>query len=501
MKKTLKIMALLLALLMLLPSVIACSKDEESTESTTPDSVSTVEGERYDANGYLMDYIPEELDYGGMDVYILGWSDEESGLDFYDDEMSGEKLSDAVIVRNSTVEGRLNVNLVYDLIPGNNQNKGEFISTVTNNIASGSQPYDIIASYSMVPISLATNNMLKDISNNQYLHFDAPWWNASLVDGCSLGDSLYFASGNLAPSTILQAIPMIVNMDMVKELHLDDPRELVKNGDWTLEKLFEMAKKVPNQGETVDDTYAIGFLGTPAIDAFLVGSDISYISRNREGKYNISDEFQSEKTFDLINIITTNMYNGNAISEYYGGEYDDKPFKTEKLLISITTLSQIKATKSELTFAYSIIPMPKYEYDGFEQDSYKTAVGFPHSMFSVPVNAPDVDMSSVVLECLSSESYRQLRPEIYETLKYQNATEAIDAEIFDIVIDGITFDLGRIVHGIFDTSTDNAWGASPIGLFRDRITKNDPNFYSAIKSYQSTINKRLESLNQMAAKN
>ena len=182
MKKTLKIAALLLALLMLLPSVIACSKDKEDTEDTTPDSISTAEGEKYDANGYLMDYIPEELDYGGMDVYILGWSDEESGLDFYDNEMIGEKLSDAVVIRNGTVESRLSVNLVYDLIPGNNQNKGEFIATVTNNIASGSQPYDIIASYSMVPISLATNNMLKDISDNQYLHFDAPWWNASLVD-------------------------------------------------------------------------------------------------------------------------------------------------------------------------------------------------------------------------------------------------------------------------------------------------------------------------------
>jgi hypothetical protein len=96
--------------------------------------------------------------------------------------------------------------------------------------------------------------------------------------------------------------------------------------------------------------------------------------------------------------------------------------------------------------------------------------------------------------------YRQLRPAMYEALKYQNANEAIDAEVFDILIDGITFDLGRVVHGIFDTATDNKYQASPIFLFRDRITNNDTGFYSAIKSHKSTIDSRLSSLNQMAAK-
>ena len=498
MKKTLKITALVLALLMLLPLAIACKKEEEAPEEETTDAsaVSTEEGAKYDANGYLLDYIPDELDYGGQDVYVLGWSDEESGLDFFDGELTGEKISDAVFMRNTSVKSRLNVNIVYDLIPGNNKNKGEFAAAVTNNVASQSQPYDLIASYSMVPVSLATNGMLTDISTNQYLHFEAPWWNASLVEGCSLGDGLYFVSGDLAPSTVLQAMAMLVNMDQIENYQLEDPRTLVKSGDWTLEKLFEMAKKVPNNGNTADDTYAIGLYGSPGIDAFLVGSDISYIERNRTGKYGISDEFESEKTFDLMNLIISNMYTGNAISEHYAG---DKAFKEKKLLINITTLSQVKIIKSELTMSYSIIPMPKYEYDGIEQESYKTVLGFPHTMFSVPVNAADVDLSSVLLECFASESYRQLRPEMYEALKYQNSNEAIDAEMFDLVIDGIVFDLGRIVHGVFDSATDNKWQASPIFLFRERITKNDPGFYSAIKSHKQTIDTRLESLNMMAA--
>ena len=501
MKKLLKITALLLTLLMLVPMALACSKDDEQTEDSTAalpsDTVSTNNGEEYDANGYLKDYIPDELDYGGVDVYILGWSDEESGLDFFDGDLTGDKLSDAVFMRNSSVEGRLNVNLVYELIPGNNKNKGDFISTITNNVASQSQPYDIIGSYSMVPVSLAVNGMLTDIANNQYLHFDAPWWNSSLVEGCSLGNGMYFVSGDIAPSTTLQAMAMVVNMDMAEANHIEDPRELVKNGEWTLEKLFEISKSISNEGNGAEDTYAIVLQGSPAIDSFLVGSDISYVDRNREGKYGISDEFESEKTFDLMNLLINNMYEGNAISEHNNG---DTAFKAENALIDITTLSQVKKIKADIKCTYSLIPMPKYEYNDIEQKNYKTAVGFPHTMYSVPINAIDVDLASVVLECLASESYRQLRPALYETLRYQNANEAIDVEMFDLIVDGITFDLGRIVHGIFDTPTDNKWAASPIALFRDRVAKNDPGFYSAIKSHKTTIDTRLESLNQMAAK-
>ena len=500
MKKFLKIAALLLTLLMIFPLAISCANND-GEQSDTSDSlvVDTNNGEKYDANGYLMDYIPDELDYGGMDVYILGWSDEPTRLDFFDGDLTGAKVEDAVFARNSVVQTRLNVNIVYELTPGNNTEKGNYTSKVTTNILGGSQPYDLLGSYSMVPVSLAIDGMLTEISSNQYLHFDAPWWNQSLAEGCSLGDSLYFVSGDLAPSTMLNAMAMFVNMEMVQNYQLEDPRELVKNGEWTLEKLFEMTKSVSSVGNAENDTYAIGLSEAAVIDAFLIGSDISYISKNRQGEYNISEKFESEKTFDLVSLIINNMYKGTAISrDLYGG---DKAFKAEQCLIDVSRLTRIRDMRAELDFAYSFIPMPKYEYDGIIQDGYRTGVGFTHSMYSVPSNVKDVDLSCVLLECLASEGYRQLRPAMYEALKYQNSNEAIDAEMFDIVMDSITFDLGRIMHGVFDTSTDNAWAASPVALFRDRITKNDPNFYSAIKSHQSTINKRLDSLNQMVTQN
>lgn len=485
MKRFSKIIALLLALIMVLPLAISCAKneiEEETVVSTTEDN-----GDLYDENGYLKDYIPDDIDYEGKDVVILGWSDEESGLDFYDDGTTGAIVSDEAYKRNLTVEDRLNINFVYELIAGNNQNRTDFIASATNACLMGDGDYDLIGCYSMNAASLAIQDSLSDMLGNEYLHFDAPWWNKTLVENCSIGNELYFCSGDIAPSTLLQTMVMQVNMDMIASERLEDPRVLVQNGEWTLENMFALIKDVYKDAGTmgvkdIDDTYGLVMTSNPIIDAFLTGSDISYISRNRLDEYALSDSFASEKTYDLVSLLTTKMYKENDVAELY--QY--KIFSGKRALISLANINTVIAQKVNIQFTYSVIPFPKYDA---EQTEYKSTLGFPHTMYCIPVNAKDVDMSAVALECLASEGYRQLRPVIYETIKYQNSNEDIDVEMFDTIINGITFDLGRIFHNLFD------FNASPVGLFRNCIINNNTNFYSSVAGYRSSTNKTLASLN------
>ena len=485
MKRFSKIIALLMALVMVLPLAIACTKEEPTNVDTTVITTGN-DQDLYDANGYLKDYIPATIDYGGKDIVILGWSDEESGLDFYDEGTTGAILSDEAYKRNLTVEDRLNVNFVYTLIPGNNANRANFIASATNACLMGNGDYDLIGCYSMNAASLAIQDTLADMSGNEDLHFDAPWWNKTLVEGCSIGDELYFCSGDIAPSTLLQTMVMQVNMDMIESERLEDPRVLVQKGEWTLENMFALIKDIYKDAGTmgvkdIDDTYGIVMTSNPIIDAFLTGSDISYVSRNRLGEYTLSDSFQSEKTFDLVSLLTTKMYKESDVAELY--QY--KIFSGNRSLIALANINSVIEQKVNIEFTYSVIPFPKYDE---EQTEYKSTLGFPHTMYCIPVNAKDVDMSAMALECLASEGYRQLRPTIYETIKYQNSSEAIDVEMFDTIVNGITFDLGRIFHELFD------FNASPVGLFRNCIINNNTNFYSSVAGYRSSTNKTLASL-------
>ena len=83
MKKTLKTVCALIALLMLLSMLVACNKNKGNSEGSeegsqaegagnnTSDVAETEPEILYDENGYELDTIPEGLNFGGRDFTVL----------------------------------------------------------------------------------------------------------------------------------------------------------------------------------------------------------------------------------------------------------------------------------------------------------------------------------------------------------------------------------------------------------------------------------------------
>ena len=493
--KKIRIIAALLALLMVLPLAVACSgKDGDDAENTVSTQGGSSTGE-YDANGYLKDYIPADLRYDGdgepKEVTVLAWS--EVKYDFYNDGLTEDIISNAVFERKTVVEDRLGVKLEYVLEPGNNNNRTKFVEKVTTAYYGGSADYDIIGSYSMTAPFLSIQGMLADMSENQYMRFDGPWWNDTLLDGCSIGDELYFVSGDMAVSTLSEVFCIQVNMDMLDEKKLDDPRQIVADGEWTLAKMFEMITDVYDDygatGKDESDVYGLILSAPPVLDAFLIGSDIRYVDRNANNVYSLTDTFESEKTYDLIGLILRKRTQENDFAEIEGYKH----FANGNSLFTLCTMGEVITGKSTAKFTYSVIPIPMHDD---EQKSYKTTLGYPYTMFSVPTNAYDTEMSGVILECMASEGYRQLRPVIYDAVKYQNSNDELDVKMFDIIIEGITYDIGRIFNDVFEQGA--TWSASPVALFRDCIV-HGVEFYSNLSSNRNGLKKGFEALNTKAA--
>ena len=115
MKRTL---AMILAALMLSTTLIACSNEAGTTTDTTAapniaDTTVPVEtaDPTKDANGYLLDSLPADLNFGGAEIGILHWNSEEK--EFEIEEITGDILNDAIFTRNETVQNRLNVKLDF----------------------------------------------------------------------------------------------------------------------------------------------------------------------------------------------------------------------------------------------------------------------------------------------------------------------------------------------------------------------------------------------------
>ena len=80
---------------------------------------------------------------------------------------------------------------------------------------------------------------------------------------------------------------LFFNKDLIAENQLDDPYQLVKDGTWTLDRMYEMARAVAvdnGDGEmnvTTGDTW--GFIGA-AFDTykFILGCDAPMVEKNED---------------------------------------------------------------------------------------------------------------------------------------------------------------------------------------------------------------------------
>ena len=198
MKKFARIIALICAVLMLVPAFVACANTqggEDTTASANAQTQAPIAEETadptLDINGYKKDDIPDELDYKGEVVSILGWQDvERPEFEILEEETGIDMVKDAIYNRNLAVEDRLGVTLEWTMQKGNNSNRAAFANYVQTCFSGGTY-YDIIATYSRTAAMLCVDGLLQDINaiNDSYLNFDMPWWPQCMVETCSIDNS------------------------------------------------------------------------------------------------------------------------------------------------------------------------------------------------------------------------------------------------------------------------------------------------------------------------
>lgn len=94
----------------------------------------------------------------------------------------------------------------------------------------------------------------------------------------------------------------------------------------------------------------------------------------------------------------------------------------------------------EITFSYGILPYPKYT----ESEEYRSEQLTPLYVM-IPVTAQDKDVSSAVIEAVSSEAYKTQIAEYCETaLKVRYSQNENVARMFDLIRESVSFDAGRV---------------------------------------------------------
>ena len=129
--------------------------------------------------------------------------------------------------------------------------------------------------------------------------------------------------------------------------------------------------------------------------------------------------------------------------------------------------------------------MPKYDE---EQESYVSTLANGFSLYGISIGVEKEegrgDMCAAVLECLASESYRQISPVLFETvMKLRYSPNAQSAQVYDIVRATVQFDLSRIFHKTLESI--------PQSLFKNTIRDNK-SWAAQATSTTRTLNRLIE---------
>ena len=463
-----RIFAFLLVAIMIGSLLISCNKNSDDSQNNLKDPNDT-QGP-YDANGYLKDELPE-LDFDQEEVVILYWNDGEHD-EFNIKKASDDMLKNSIYYRNVTVEERLGVKLNFVGTPG--FDTAAYMQTVRQDIMSGDPEYDLFAGFSMSIASCATEGYCDDLMKKEYVDFNMPWWPERLTDEATISRKLFFAAGDISTSTLYEMYMVFYNRDMFEDYKInEDPVELALEGKWTFDKLYEYASVVGYQEMTNDgianDGDIFGFILEDAtIDPIFFAADLKMFSHDNMGSISVDESCFSQRAATFIDGFNRFLHaSGDA---YFRPKTTDLSARTTGEMFSrgeaLMTIG--RACWARDIFAntegleYGILPVPKASED---QEDYISALYARDTFYAISAGSNIKNIADATLECMASESYRQVTPVLFETImKLRYSPTAASSQIYDIVRASISFDLSRIYH--------RALQKVPLYIFRDVIKDN-----------------------------
>ena len=184
-----KIIALVLAILILLPMIASCSND---IEDDTGSDVSTEEGD-----GLLLSDKVRDVKFNGEDINIWQVTVATNAAEYFYDmngDMTGDVISYEIFKRNAEVETYLNVNINF--IDGGSESSNA-ATDCRPLLQSGSEEFDAYELIQWNGMGLVTEGWFKNLDDSNYLDFEGEWWSEDFMDAAKINGRNYVMAGDV----------------------------------------------------------------------------------------------------------------------------------------------------------------------------------------------------------------------------------------------------------------------------------------------------------------
>ncbi len=248
MKKHIRLLTAILALIMILPSIVSCAETkstdvittapEAATEASSAETTVVIE----ETTQYEPDDLDEKYDFNEVITFFI-WSDHRMKEFFSED--GGNTIDHAIYNRNIKVSERLGITIDFVQEKGSLDFYKEWNKKAENDWNSDNA-YDIYSGYSRAVPLLAINGMTANLLEYDTFSVEKPWWPEALTTECTIKNKLLFCTGDIATSLLWYMDAVLYNKELYNAYYngQQTPMDMVDANEWTFEKLFNLTKDI-----------------------------------------------------------------------------------------------------------------------------------------------------------------------------------------------------------------------------------------------------------------
>ena len=458
-----RFISFLLAALMLCTAFVACDGDQPA--QTTGDAVTTtapVVTTPAEDTPDLPD--PEELDISGeFSILVSGNS---AVNDYQADENSTTTVEQAIYRRNEVINEKYGVQIVNeDVIRfGSATGSGTGFTKIYTNYMAGESDYDaaMIGTYDVA--TLAYSGYIHDLNDIEYLNLSKSYWDQKANKDLTIGGKMFYTTGDISIVDNKFTHAILFNKGMIDSYDLDDPYQLVRDNEWTLEKFASMVKEV---GEDVNqdgvynekDKYGLMTWKDPML-AVMASAGEKIVTIQEDGTLALT--FYNERVLSLYDQFTAMVFDQAHAYDY---QYDNvtgastptsswdvnrDAIFSEGRAVFYHNVVRTGERHRDSDVDFGFLPYPKLDY-GHLVSSYHT------QFLCVPEMVENYARSGIILEELAYQGKKLLTPAYYEqTLIGKTIRDEESAEMLDIIFSSLVYDVGIYYN---------------IGTYKDQLAK------------------------------
>ncbi len=494
-----RILALVLACLMLVTALVACGGNEEESKkpSGTTAAANGDETDEYGQKKYTSAVPVNELDFGGEMITVYSEQNAEKRIrEWKKNTPDGENAVDvAVRDRNAKIEA--NLNIVIDLMIYEwdnsdwNGNVGKFNTTILTDIQNNGKTYDVV-SHSQY---YSTYEVLKDAKWNMmdeelfpYFDFEAPVWNEDIINTTKKYGKIYNVSGDLNLS-LYDATQLVWHNKTVYQdkREADDPadlQDLALDNKWFFDDLFSWAdwSEPDRSKDYCGDRFGLARIPKDFYYALPQAFGFQLVKESPQGghEFNIEgNQFAEDLLVKLRDIMSKDGVSKEieGSSGTYGKQCEKDKNKTREQHFAngdyifmtgclVKTLEDSE-TMRNMSDLFCVLPIPMYDEMQAEEGGYATsAATFNFNMVYIPKYArADMNgkMISAFLQYAYDLSYTDVRAYYIERVVKPMGSGSTDdtdgtltksIQLMDIILKSVKFG----IEGIYSAQiNDIGW--------------------------------------------